>query len=318
MGLYDKEVAEIIGNIPLSLIKQSVIKHDLNAQQTKDIAYLLHDHVGGNHARRMEENGGKCDEPEFRYILSDWYSVGKMCDMEQTLVLGELIRIFRHDTVNLLPLANQLEKCQKTMRSDDLKTGDKLKVEQGQSSPAVCPAIGRMTVNDSGTSIAFSFKPRSWPKGFENSVNVPLREPDLSIQVWRETCCDCVGIGHSVYKVKSTDFAAPIVLDIHLGAKIISTNTKSVELEEMQTSQLIPADKLKDCVNNESAFCYLLDNLSTLECKKGLDAKELMYTIAQNGAVSCLEYLDKTKKIEVLLHKILFYIFQSHSNTTIV
>ena len=307
MGPYCSQVTKHVGVVFLDIIKQCVIKHEINTQQMSDIAYLLHEHVGGNHARRQEDKNGKCDEPEFRNILSDWYSVGGMCKMEQSEVQSSLISIFRK--VNLLPLANQLEKCQKTIGGNDVKTDDKMEVDPSQPSPVVCPAFGKITKNESGTSISLTFKPRSWPKGFKNSVSVPLGESDISIQIWKEANCDCVGFGHSVYKVKTADFAIPILLDIHLGSKTISTVTNSVKLEQKQTSEVIPPGKLKDCVTNESAFFFLLDNMSPIECKKELDIKKLMYSIAQNGAVSCLEYLDKSKKIEVY-----FFFIQTNNN----
>ena len=99
--------------------------------------------------------------------------------------------------------------------------------------------------------------------------------------------------------MKATDFSTPVVLNLHLGSQTITTNTKNVKIEAKQICEVISPEKLKSCVKNESAFVFLLDNLSPIQCKKELDAKKLMYKIAQNGAVSCLEYLDKSKKIEV-------------------
>ena len=93
MGPYEKQVKELIGDEPFSLIRESVRRHEISASKMNAIAFHLHDHVGGKHAQRQESKG-QCDDVEIRNILSDWFNEGGMCNMEQSEVLSVLINIF--------------------------------------------------------------------------------------------------------------------------------------------------------------------------------------------------------------------------------
>ena len=69
-----------------------------------DFSFLLGKDVGGKHKNR----GGALDESEMRAILSDWFST-KAHDLDGQSALQELISVLKDGTINLLPLAKDLE-----------------------------------------------------------------------------------------------------------------------------------------------------------------------------------------------------------------
>ena len=75
MGVYDKEVIEVIGSGAFEYLREKVKRGIISAQQMKDI---LHDHVFGKHQERLD-SGGISDEAEFRSTLCDLHNV-EMCD----------------------------------------------------------------------------------------------------------------------------------------------------------------------------------------------------------------------------------------------
>ena len=89
MGLYDREVKQILGiNIWEEILKEvrrgAIVDHCM-----RDISALLADEIQGNHLHRMQQSNGHCDEVEMREILSDWYKQA-LFGYDSKRAIGEL------------------------------------------------------------------------------------------------------------------------------------------------------------------------------------------------------------------------------------
>ena len=108
MGLYDREVKQILGIGIWDAIMKEVRRGAIGDYHMRDIAALLGDEIRGNHIRRMNKNHRFCDEVEMREILSDWYKLD-LFRYDSKRAIGELKKIFNHSSVNLPQMASVLE-----------------------------------------------------------------------------------------------------------------------------------------------------------------------------------------------------------------
>ena len=109
-GLYDKKVKAILGEDVWQILKRSVGNGEVDARRMQDIAYKLHEEVGGGHLRRMGPGmKGVPDWFEFREILGHWYQV-ELCEFEENPeeAREKLVAIFESDEVGLFNLATRL------------------------------------------------------------------------------------------------------------------------------------------------------------------------------------------------------------------
>ena len=120
MANWDKEVCEKLGPVVFKLIRDYVTNHVTNIDVMNDIAQILSDGAGGANQRRR----GGFDERAMRDILSDWYNE-EMHKMTREAAVKRLIAVFKDNSVNLKPLAHDLEQkltdssVQHTDRTED-------------------------------------------------------------------------------------------------------------------------------------------------------------------------------------------------------
>ena len=110
-GRYDEKVKAILGKEIWQVLEKSVKNGEVDAQRMQDIAYKLHEEVGGGHLRRM--GPGMKREPdwfEFREILGHWYQV-ELYEFEENrwAALKKLATIFKSEEVELLILSRKLQ-----------------------------------------------------------------------------------------------------------------------------------------------------------------------------------------------------------------
>ena len=120
-GLYDKKVKAILGEEIWQILKRSVGNGEVDARRMQDIAYKLHEEVGGGHSRRMGPGmKGIPDWFEFREILGHWYQV-ELCEFEENrgAALEKLVTIFKSEEVKLFNLCARL---QHNLPAGNLKT----------------------------------------------------------------------------------------------------------------------------------------------------------------------------------------------------
>ena len=108
MGLYDREVKEILGEEVVKMILDAVESAEITKQKMEDIAQGLGPKVSGGHSRRKES-----DSTEMRKILSDWY-LDELYGMTGGEGVLKLVALFESEDICLKPLAlrlrNYLEK----------------------------------------------------------------------------------------------------------------------------------------------------------------------------------------------------------------
>ena len=110
-GRYDAKVKAILGEDIWQILKRSVGKGEVDAPRMQDIAYKLHEEVGGGHSRRMGPGmKGLPDWFEFREILGHWYQV-ELCEFEENrgAAVEKLVTIFKSEEVQLLSLSTRLQ-----------------------------------------------------------------------------------------------------------------------------------------------------------------------------------------------------------------
>ena len=110
-GLYDEKVKAILGEDNWQILKRSVGNGEVDGRKMQDIAYKLHEEVGGGHLRRMGPGmKGVPDWFEFREILGHWYQV-ELCEFEENrgAALEKLVSIFKSEEVELLNLSTRLQ-----------------------------------------------------------------------------------------------------------------------------------------------------------------------------------------------------------------
>ena len=130
MGKYDRKVKNILSLTVWTLLCTAASEDQIDEQKMKDISEMLHPKVGGKHRKR----GGRSDAAEMREVLSDWYEIGGLCDLDHKDALGKLVNIIEDATVNLRPLSKELRELMS-------------KSEENQNSP---PAKSNRRTVDSG------------------------------------------------------------------------------------------------------------------------------------------------------------------------
>ena len=111
-GLYDEKVKAILGEDVWQMLKRSVGNGEVDGRKMQDIAYKLHEEVGGGHLRRMGPGmKGVPDWFEFREILGHWYQV-ELFEFEENRgeAVEKLVAIFKSEEVGLLSLAMHLKR----------------------------------------------------------------------------------------------------------------------------------------------------------------------------------------------------------------
>ena len=111
-GLYDAKVKAILGEHIWQMLKRSVGNGEVDGRKMQDIAYKLHEEVGGGHLRRMGPGmKGVPDWFEFREILGHWYQV-ELFEFEENRgeAVEKLVSIFKSEEVGLLSLAMHLKR----------------------------------------------------------------------------------------------------------------------------------------------------------------------------------------------------------------
>ena len=61
-GRYDAKVKAILGEDIWQMLKRSVGKGEVDAPRMQDIAYKLHEEVGGGHSRRIHSMYFTCEK----------------------------------------------------------------------------------------------------------------------------------------------------------------------------------------------------------------------------------------------------------------
>ena len=110
-GRNDEKVRAILGENIWQILKKSVGKGEVDARKMQDIAFKLHEEVGGGHSRRMGPGmKGLPDWFEFREILGHWYQV-ELCQFEENrgAAVEKLVAIFKSEEVQLLNLSTRLQ-----------------------------------------------------------------------------------------------------------------------------------------------------------------------------------------------------------------
>ena len=102
MGVYTREVKEVLGEDVWEEIMRNVEKGVINENKMKEIAFSLTDKVGGNQTRRTN-----FDVHAMSDILSDWYE-DELYDMDMETALNKLREIFLKSTLKLNILARFL------------------------------------------------------------------------------------------------------------------------------------------------------------------------------------------------------------------
>ena len=111
-GRYDKKVKAILGQDIWQMLERSVKNGVVDARKMQDIAYKLHQEVGGGHLLRMGPGmKGVPDWFEFREILGHWYEV-ELYQFEENPepALKKLSTILKSEEVGLLNLAVKLQR----------------------------------------------------------------------------------------------------------------------------------------------------------------------------------------------------------------
>ena len=108
MSDYEKEAKKKLGGRVFRLLCDAASEDKIDDQKLKDISYQLHGTVGGNHQKR----GRGSSESELRAVISDWYQV-EMYNMTSKTALDKLVEIFEDPSVNLKPLAKDINDLQR-------------------------------------------------------------------------------------------------------------------------------------------------------------------------------------------------------------
>ena len=111
-GRYDEKVKAILGKEIWQMLEKSVKNGEVDAQRMQDIAYKLHEEVGGGHLRRMGPGMKReSDWFEFREILGHWYQV-ELYEFEENpgKAFEKLATIFKSEEVGLLNIAMKIQR----------------------------------------------------------------------------------------------------------------------------------------------------------------------------------------------------------------
>merc|ERR1712116_57668 len=101
--IYEKEVMDLLGPDVYETFLKAVDRGEVSEQQMSDIAYELHERVGGDFKRAQESQGFKYDRAAARTVLANWYRFDP-CGVER----DTLVRVLEDDNIALKALAHKL------------------------------------------------------------------------------------------------------------------------------------------------------------------------------------------------------------------
>jgi len=124
---YEEKVKKKLGTAVRDSIIDSVHNGTIDSAKMKDIAYKLHERVGGNHMIRTISGGKPCDSVEMRAILCDWWAED-LCrkELSREEAVQKLVNIFEHNDLGLRPLADQLKNI---MEDEERDSGYRVTME---------------------------------------------------------------------------------------------------------------------------------------------------------------------------------------------
>ena len=103
--IYEKEVKELLGAEVYKTFLAAADSGEISEQQMADIAFELHEKVGGEFKRARESKSFKCDRTAARTDLAKGQT-------------DKLIRIPQSDDIALKPLAARIIKAQQSFLSE--------------------------------------------------------------------------------------------------------------------------------------------------------------------------------------------------------
>merc|ERR1712013_374495 len=129
---YDEKVKKKLGRAVRDSIIDSVHNGTIDSAKMKDIAFKLHEHVGGRHVIRTISGGKPCDSVEMRAILCDWWAKD-LCrkELSREEAVQKLVNIFEHNDLGLRPLADQLKNI---MEREERDSGYRVTIESRRPS----------------------------------------------------------------------------------------------------------------------------------------------------------------------------------------
>ena len=98
MGKNDECVKERLGNDVWNILIEETQKGSITSQHMKDISRAFGSKVGGNHARRTNDQKVNCDDHELREILSDWWDL-ELFDLSMEKALKRIFDILKSSEV---------------------------------------------------------------------------------------------------------------------------------------------------------------------------------------------------------------------------
>ena len=96
-----------LGSEAWNILIEETQKGSITSQHMKDISRAFGSTVGGNHARRTNDQKVNCDDHELREILSDWW-VAELFDLSPENALKRICEILKSSEVNLPAIASKL------------------------------------------------------------------------------------------------------------------------------------------------------------------------------------------------------------------
>ena len=107
MGKNDECVKERLGNDVWNILIEETQKGSITSQHMKDISRAFGSTVGGNHARRTNDQKVNCDDHELREILSDWWG-DELFNLSPENALKRICEILKSSEVHLPAIASKL------------------------------------------------------------------------------------------------------------------------------------------------------------------------------------------------------------------
>ena len=109
--IYEKEVKDLLGPDVYETFLKAVDRGEVSEQQMSDIAYELHDRVGGDFKRAQSCKGFKSDRTAARKVLTNWYNHDP-----DGVATEKLVSVFQNENIALKPLAHSIAKGQTVVR----------------------------------------------------------------------------------------------------------------------------------------------------------------------------------------------------------
>ena len=98
---------ERLGNEAWKTLIEETQKGSITSQHMKDISRAFGSKVGGNHARRTNDQKVNCDDHELREILSDWWNE-ELFNLSPENALKRICEILKSSEVHLPAIASKL------------------------------------------------------------------------------------------------------------------------------------------------------------------------------------------------------------------